>query len=86
MAGAEQWGRKESLIWPPRGYVYALAAFGAALLFTGFFVWLRYEYALSPLEAYYLPYYLRSESIGPLHLVSSYQLILVTDGSSKPYA
>ena len=79
MAGVEQWGRKESLIWPPRGYMYALAAFGATLLFTGFYIWLRYQYALSPLEAYYLPYYLRSESIGPLHQVSSYQLIFVTD-------
>ena len=80
MADAQQWGRKESLIWPPRGYMYVLAAFGATLLFTGFYVWLRYQYALSPLEAYYLPYYLRSESIGPLHLVSTYQLILITDG------
>ena len=25
MTNAEQWGRRESLIWPPRGYLYTLA-------------------------------------------------------------
>ncbi len=25
MTSAEQWGRRESLIWPPRGYLYTLA-------------------------------------------------------------
>jgi hypothetical protein len=27
VATVHQWGRKESIIWPPRGYVYTLGAF-----------------------------------------------------------
>ena len=27
MATVQQWGRKESIIWPPRGYVYTLRSF-----------------------------------------------------------
>ncbi len=26
MATVQQWGRKEAIIWPPRGYVYTLGA------------------------------------------------------------
>ena len=26
MPAVQQWGRKESIIWPPRGYLYTLGA------------------------------------------------------------
>ena len=35
MASVQQWGRKESIIWPPRGYVYTLGAFIFACILTG---------------------------------------------------
>ena len=35
MATVQQWGRKESIIWPPRGYVYTLGAFIFACILTG---------------------------------------------------
>ena len=82
MADVQQWGRRESLIWPPRGYLYTLGAFFLALVATGFFAWLRFEYGLQPLERYYLPYYLRSETVGTLHPSGVYQLLLISGGSS----
>ncbi len=83
MATVQQWGRNESLIWPPRGYLYTLGALFLAVVATGFFVFLRVQYGLAPLERYYLPYYLRTEAAGILHPSAAYQLLYVTDGKSK---
>ena len=82
MPTVQQWGRKESLIWPPRGYLYTLGALFLACVATGFFVYLRFQYGLSPLEKYYLPYYLRSETAGLAHPASTYQMLYVSDGIS----
>jgi ATP-dependent exoDNAse (exonuclease V) alpha subunit len=35
MSNIQQWGRNESLIWPPRGYLYTLGAFFLACVATG---------------------------------------------------
>ena len=83
MPTVQQWGRKESIIWPPRGYLYTLGAFFLALVATGFFVYVRFQYGLSPLERYYLPYYLRSEMPGLTHHASNYQMLYVSDGKSR---
>lgn len=83
MANTQQWGRNESLIWPPRGYLYTLGALFLAVVATGFFVFLRLQYGLQPLQRYYLPYYLRTEVTGILHPSSAYQLLYVADEKSK---
>src|SRR5207302_9102596 len=80
MATVQQWGRKESIIWPPRGYVYTLGAFIFACILTCIFIYIRFQYGLSPLQRYYLPYYLRTETAGLTHPVSQYQLLYVSDG------
>jgi type IV secretory pathway TraG/TraD family ATPase VirD4 len=82
MPTVQQWGRKESLIWPPRGYLYTLGALFLACVATGFVVYLRFQYGLAPLERYYLPYYLRSETAGLAHPASTYQMLYVFDGVS----
>jgi type IV secretory pathway TraG/TraD family ATPase VirD4 len=82
MPTVQQWGRNESLIWPPRGFLYTLGAFFLACIATGFFVYVRFQFGLSPLERYYLPYYLRSETAGLAHPASSYQMLYVSDGES----
>jgi hypothetical protein len=50
MPSVQQWGRKESIIWPPRGYVYTLGAFIFACILAGIFVYIRFQYGLSPLQ------------------------------------
>jgi len=78
MATEQKWGRKESIIWPPRGFYYTWGAVFLALVFAGFLVYLRFSFALNPLERYYLPYYLRSQmSIRPS---ARFQLLYVGDG------
>jgi hypothetical protein len=54
MANVQQWGRKESIIWPPRGYVYTLGAFIFACILTAIFTYIGFQYGLSPLQRYYL--------------------------------
>ncbi len=82
MPNVQQWGRRESVIWPPRGYLYTLGAFFLAVIATGVFVYLRFEFGLAPLQRYYLPYYIRSETAGLAHSVSKYQMLYVSDGVS----
>jgi hypothetical protein len=54
MPTVQQWGRRESIIWPPRGYLYTLGAFFLACVATGFFIYLRFQFGLQPLQRYYL--------------------------------
>ena len=54
------WGRKETIIWPPRQPIYTIGALFLALIVTGLFVYLRFQFGLSPLQRYYLPYYFRT--------------------------
>ena len=84
MPAIQQWGRRESIIWPPRRHLYTLGAIFLSLVATGFFVYVRFQFGLSPLERYYLPYYLRTELAGFTHPTSNYQLLYVSDGKSRP--
>lgn len=52
MPNVQQWGRKESIIWPPRGYLYTLGAFFLACVATGIFVYIRFQYGFAPLARY----------------------------------
>ena len=83
MTAIQEWGRKESLIWPPRGFYFTYGAIFLALLATGFLIYVRYSWALSPLEQYYLPYYFRTATAGYAHPSSTYQLVYITDGKSR---
>ena len=80
MATVQEWGRKESMIQPPRGYIYTLGAFIFACILTGIFVWIPLTIRVSPLQRYYLPYYLRTETAALTYPVSKYQLLYVSDG------
>ena len=53
------WGRKETIIWPPHSPIYTFGAIFLALVLTGLFVYLRFAFALTPLEQFYLPLYIK---------------------------
>ena len=82
MPAVQHWGRKESLIWPPRGSIYTIGASLVALLATILLIYVRYERGFTPLQKYYLPYYVRSELAGELHTFDNYQLLYIADGRS----
>ena len=77
-----QWGRKETIIWPPHSPIYSYGAIFLSIVAAGLFVYLRFSFALTPLEQFYLPYYLRTGMAGMMHKTDKYQLLTVADGQN----
>ena len=55
-----QWGRKETVIWPPHSPIYTYGAIFLAFILTGLFVYVRFAFGNTPLQQFYTPIYLRS--------------------------
>ena len=77
MSGTSTWGRKESWIWPPRGFYYTYGAIFLACVLWAFFIYLRFEFGLTPLQRYYLPYTIRTWTSGWRSPTDQYQLVYV---------
>lgn len=75
-----KWGRTETIIWPPRSPIYTYGAVFLAIIASAFFVYLRFTFALTPLQQFYVPYYLRTEVAGVIHKTDKYQLLVVSGG------
>jgi type IV secretory pathway TraG/TraD family ATPase VirD4 len=79
------WGRKETIIWPPHQPIYTYGAIFLALVAAGFFVYLRFAIALKPLERYYLPMYIKTSIALSVRSSGKYQVLLVSDASGKAW-
>jgi RecA/RadA recombinase len=76
-----QWGRKESVIWPPHSPIYAYGALFLAFVLTGCFVYLRFSFGQSPLQQFYTPIYARTAAGAAIDKKDKYELLYVGDGS-----
>jgi type IV secretory pathway TraG/TraD family ATPase VirD4 len=76
-----QWGRKESIIFPPHSPIYTYGAVFLALVLTGCFIYLRFSYGQTPLQQFYTPIYARTATGGALNKKDKYQLLYVGDGT-----
>jgi RecA/RadA recombinase len=79
------WGRKETIIWPPHQPIYTYGAIFLALVAAGLFVYLRFAIALKPLERYYLPTYIKTSITLSVRSSGKYQVLLVSDVSGKAW-
>jgi hypothetical protein len=61
-----KWGRKETIIWPPRRPIYTYGAVFMAIVLTGLFLYCRFSFGNSPLQRFYTPTYLWSSVAGTL--------------------
>ena len=77
-----KWGRTETIIWPPHKPIYTYGAIFLAFIATGFFLYLRFANGLTPLQQFYVPYYLRTEVAGVMHKTDKYQLLMVAGSSA----
>ncbi|MGD0445789.1 MAG: type IV secretion system DNA-binding domain-containing protein, partial [Edaphobacter sp.] len=77
-----QWGRKETVIFPPHSPIYTYGAIFLSLVAAGLFVYLRFSFVLTPLQQFYLPYYLRTGIAGVMHKTDKYQLLAIADDKS----
>ena len=81
---ATQWGRKESIIWPPHAPVMSYSALATALLFTSLFIWQRLHFSLPPLQRSYITEYMRAEVGSVVHMHSTYHLLYLGGEKAKP--
>jgi hypothetical protein len=77
-----QWGRKETIIFPPHSPVYSYGAIFFALILTGIFVYLRSSYGQTPLQQFYTPIYVKSAAGAALNRKGKYQLLYVGGGAN----
>lgn len=79
------WGRKETIIWPPHKPIYTVGAVFLALMATGLFLYMHFAFALSPLQQFYLPAYLKA-SIAPNFRASrKYRVLMVSDSKGDAW-
>ncbi len=81
---ATQWGRKETIIWPPHVPLMSYCAVAGALLLTLFFVWQRYAFQLPPLQKAYLTDYVRAGVGSAFHAHQGYRLLYLGGEKAKP--
>lgn len=74
-----QWGRKETIVRPPHYPVYTFGAGSVALFVTALCIYLHFAFVMSPLQRYYVPYYLETRFFGTMRQSSDYQLVTVAD-------
>jgi len=78
---ATQWGRNETIIFPPHKPIYSYGAVVFALILTGLFVYLRFNYSQTPLQQFYTPIYAKTAAGGAFKKKDKYQLLYVGDGT-----
>ncbi len=81
---ASQWGRKESVIWPPHVPIMSYTAIAGALLCTLLFVLERLHFALSPLQQSYITEYVRAEVGSTFKAHQDYRLVYLAGAKVRP--
>ncbi len=79
-----QWGRKETIIWPPHMPILSYSAVAAALLLTCLFGWFHLRSGLPPLEQAYFTDYVRAGAGSSFHLRGQYRLVYLGGDKMKP--
>ena len=81
------WGRKETIIWPPHGPINTYGAVLLSIAAAALFIYLHFSFGLTPLQQYYLPYYVRTAMAGTMHkgdkLTSSSPIVNNTETHSR---
>jgi type IV secretory pathway TraG/TraD family ATPase VirD4 len=85
MPKPSKWGRTETIIWPPHSPIYTYGAIFLSVFAAGLLVYLRFSFVLTPLQQFYVPYYLRTQMAGLMHKTDKYQLLTVsgTTGAAR---
>jgi len=78
---SQQWGRKETIIFPPHSPIYTYGAIFLAFVLTGCFVYARFSYGQTLLQQFYTPIYTRTAAGAVLNKKDKYQLLYVGDGT-----
>ena len=81
---ASQWGRKETIIWPPQMPIWTYSAIAFTLLTSVVMFWGQYSRARTPLEKSYSVEYVRSMVGAQFKQTGSYKLLYLAGPKVKP--
>jgi type IV secretory pathway TraG/TraD family ATPase VirD4 len=81
---ASQWGRKETIIWPPHAPIMSYSALAIALLCTLLFIWERLNFSMSPLQQSYITEYVTSQAGSGFNAHENYRLVYLGGPKVKP--
>jgi type IV secretory pathway TraG/TraD family ATPase VirD4 len=81
---ASQWGRKETIIWPPHAPIMSYSALAMGLLCTLFFLWEHLNFSMSPLEQSYITEYVTSQAGSAFNAHENYRLVYLAGPKVKP--
>lgn len=73
------WGRKETIVWPPHKPIYTLGALFLGLIATGFFVYFRFVFVLSPLQKFYVPTYIKAAATASIPFHIKYRMLVMSN-------
>ena len=76
----QQWGRKETIIFPPNSPIYSYGAVFVAFVLTSCFLYARFDLGQTPLQQFYTPIYARAAAGGALKKKNKFQLLYVGNG------
>ena len=74
---AAEWGRRETVVWPPNKPIYSYGAAMMALVLTFALVGVRFKFGVEPLRQFYTPAYIRSYFSGAFKKHGTYQVLYV---------
>ena len=85
---ATQWGRKETVIWPPHTPIYTYGAVFMSVVLMCACVWCRFTFGTTPLMQAYTPTYLKSWVTSGLSATrrDKYRLLFVADRKRTAHA
>jgi hypothetical protein len=84
MNNNQQWGRKETIVWPPHAPIYTFSALAFGVFATLFFVWQFLRFTETPLRRTYTPTYIQSLVGATLRQHGKYRLLYVGGGKAAP--
>jgi len=79
------WGRRETIIWPPHNPIYTIGAVFLALIGTGIFLYIHLVFALTPLEQFYLPAYVKASIVPTFRASRKYRMLMISDGKGHAW-
>ena len=84
MSDKQQWGRKETIVWPPHAPIYTLSAAALGCLVMLFFVWQHLRFSETPLQQTYTTTYVESLVGQTFRQSGTYRLLYVGGGKAAP--
>src|ERR1700712_1416992 len=77
-----QWGRKETIVWPPHAPIYTFSALAVGFLVTLLFVWQHLRFSGTPLQQTYTTTFVETLVGATFKQSGSYRLLYVGGGKA----